>query len=186
MAITSASAGEGKTLTAVNLAIVLAEAGKNVLLIDGDLRKPSVHERFDIPNTAGLTAAFLTESRDVSSFLTEVSDGPRVLVAGPRPPSPAQIIGSARLTEMIEGLRPTADIILVDTAPLLGLADAALWLSNVDAVLFVARAGKTRLSDLDEAIRIVEESGTPILGVVLNDSTRAHKKTADYYQRGRS
>lgn len=179
--VTSALANEGKTTTAMNLAIVMSESGKNVLLIDGDLRKPSLHQRWNLPNTAGLTASFLTDPSAVNRFVTEISPTLRVLVAGPRPPSPAQLIGSVRISEMLESLRDAADFILVDIPPILGLADAVLWLRNADAVLMVARSGRTRLGELAEAIQTVEAVGTPILGVVLNDSKPAHRRAAYHY-----
>lgn len=184
LVITSASANEGKSTTALNLAMVMAESGKRVLLIDGDLRKPSLHQRLGVPNTAGLTASFLSNPPAVSSFVMEVSSNLGVLVAGPRPPSPAQVIGSDRLLKMMEACaRGRADVIIVDTAPLLGLADGVLWLRSADAVLLVARSGKTRLSDLAEATRTVEAIGTPILGVVINDSKSARGRAAHYYER---
>ncbi len=178
--VTSGSPSEGKSVVAANLAYVLAEAGRRVLLIDGDLRRPSVAGRLRLPSTGGFTSAFLDPER-VSSFLIHVDDpGLTVLTAGPFVPNPAQILSSTRVDRMLEILASEVDLIIIDAPPIGGLADALLWFPRVDGVLLVARAKSTRFQDLVESTETVKRS-SKLLGIILNDADEPSSRTRYYY-----
>jgi capsular exopolysaccharide synthesis family protein len=171
--ITSSTPGEGKSTTAANLAATLAESSKRVLIIDGDLRKPDVHRHFSLPQHAGFTTAFLMNDREaLPSLLKRIYKSLYVMTAGPRPPNPAELLGSRKAAAIIDELKAPFDVVLIDSPPLLGLADASLLLGSADGVVLVARSGKTRRKQLEEAIDVVRSSQKPLIGVVLNGASR--------------
>jgi receptor protein-tyrosine kinase len=178
--VTSPSQGEGKSTTAANLAEALAESSKKVLLIDGDLRKPDAHRYFSLPNASGLTSAFLVETAAVAAFPAKVTESLAVLTGGPVAPNPTELLSSRKLKAALDVLKEPYDVVVIDSPPMVGLADAALWATLVDGVLLVARRGKTRRGPLEDAIAIVRASRKPLLGVVLNGSTRKSAGLYDY------
>ena len=170
--VTSPGQGEGKSTTAANLAEALAESSRRVLLIDGDLRKPDAHRYFSLPNGSGLTSTFLVDTQSLEAFLDRVNESLSVLTGGPVAPNPTELLSSRKLKQNLEALVRPFDIVIIDSPPILGLADASLWLPLVDGVLIVARKGRTRRGPLEEAIALVRSSRTPIVGVVLNGTSR--------------
>ncbi len=180
--VTSAGSGEGKSTTAANLAETLAESSRRVLLIDGDLRKPDVHRYFELPNHSGLTSAFLVEPDTVRSFVRRVSDRLFVLTSGPVPPNPSELLTSKRMAIMLDKLAPQFDLVIIDSPPLLGLADASVWAMLTDGILLVARKGKTRRGVFGEAIAAARASKKPIVGVIINATERG--KSSHYYYYG--
>lgn len=170
--VTSPSQGEGKSTTAANLAEALAESSKKVLLIDGDLRKPDAHRYFSLPNSSGLTSTFLVDANSLHAFVDRVGESLSVLTGGPVAPNPTELLSSRKMKQNIEALADPYDVVIIDSPPVIGLADASLWMPLVDGVLLVARRGKTRRGPLVEAIQAVRASGKPLLGVVLNASNR--------------
>jgi capsular exopolysaccharide synthesis family protein len=171
--VTSAGAGEGKSTTAANLAASLAQAGKRVVLVDADLRRPTQHQIFSISNSQGLTTALLnTTGRPIEEFLQPTSlDTLRVLPSGPMPPNPAEILGSAAMSQILDDLSRVADIVIFDSPPVLGVADSAIMAPMVDGVLLVLHWGATRRDGLMRAKEVLAPVGTPILGLVLNRMT---------------
>ena len=178
--VTSPNQGEGKSTTAANLAEALSESSRRVLLIDGDLRKPDAHRYFSLPNASGLTSTFLVERSAVSSFPAKVSDTLSVLTGGPVPPNPTELLSSARLKATLETLAADYDVIIIDSPPMLGLADASIWMTLVDGVLVVVRRGKTRRNALDETLQNVRASRKPLVGVVLNGVKRRRRTAYEY------
>lgn len=175
---TSTAADEGKSTTLANLAVTMAQAEQRVLLVDCDLRRPSLHTLFDLPNQVGLTSLLLQESADLPAQPTDVP-GLMVLTSGPLPPRPADILGSRRMEEVIARLREAADIVLFDTPPVVAVTDAAVLATKVDGVLLVFRAGATRRDRAREARRRLEKVNANIVGVVLTDVQ--HESAYDYY-----
>jgi capsular exopolysaccharide synthesis family protein len=164
--ITSAVAGEGKTLTATNLALTLAESYKRqVLLIDADLRRPWVHEMFQLPNDSGLNDGVQGDG-DRSIPLLRLTDHLTVLTAGRPDSDPMSVLSSERIKRVLGEAASRFDMVIVDTPPVGLLTDAHLLASLVDTVLLVVQAGSTRLAAIKTAVEAVGRDR--ILGVVLN------------------
>jgi capsular exopolysaccharide synthesis family protein len=164
--VTSASPGEGKTLTSTNLSLTLSESyHRNVLLIDADLRRPSVHQVFQIPNVLGLTEA-LKSDKEQRLSLIRVSENLSVLPAGRPDPDPMGGLTSDRMRRIIQEAAAHYDWVVVDTPPVGFLSDANLLVAMVDVALFVVRAGKSPYRLIQRALDAVGR--TRILGVVLN------------------
>lgn len=170
--VTSPGQGEGKSTTAANLAEALAESSRRVLLVDGDLRKPDAHRYFSLPNSSGLTSTFLVDPQALPAFINHVGESLSVLTGGPVAPNPTELLSSRKMKATIDALAEMYDIVVIDCPPMLGLADASLWMPLVDGVLLVARQGKTRRSALEETVAAVRAGRKPLLGVVLNGSDR--------------
>lgn len=180
LVVTSATPGEGKSTTISNLATVMAQSDKRVILVDADLRRPSLHKLLKLPNNVGLSTALLDKGRDPAVYLQD-TDTPnlRVMTTGPIPPNPAEMLNSARMHEMIEVLKGEADVVLFDTPPVLAVADTSILASQVDGTLLVVWAGKTRGEMLAQAVERLQSLGIQPLGVVLNKLTQ--RKGGYYY-----
>jgi capsular exopolysaccharide synthesis family protein len=179
--VTSAGVGDGKTLVSANLAAVLAQSGKRVLIIDGDLRRPAAHRLLGVDNGDGLVDTFLTEHartadgsepapRSVEQFVVPTSIEKLFLLrSGAVPPNPSEILGSETAARVLHDLAQAFDIVVIDTPPIGPVADALLLANNADGILVVARAGQTRQDVLRGALEALGPAGKPLLGVVLND-----------------
>jgi succinoglycan biosynthesis transport protein ExoP len=167
--VTSAQPGEGKTVSAANLAIAFALGGQRVLLLDADLRDPGIHQMFDIPNSQGLTDLLRNEATDPDqvTVATEV-ENLRILTAGAPPPNPAELLGSRRMRALLERLQAKCDLIVIDSPPLHVVADAAVLGSFLDATVFVIQAGRTRRGVIRESAEALARADARVLGVVLN------------------
>lgn len=167
---TSTMPDEGKSTTVANLAVTMAQAEQRVILIDCDLRRPTLHTLFNLPNEVGLTSLIL--ANDDAALLLQATPVPglRVLTSGPLPPRPADILGSRRMEAVIERLRAEADVVLFDTPPVVAVTDAAVLASRVDGVLLVLRAGTTTRDRARQAKQILEKVKANVLGVVLNNA----------------
>jgi succinoglycan biosynthesis transport protein ExoP len=172
----------GKSVTIANLAVSLAEGGRRVLLIDGDLRRPSLPKFFDVPNTTGLTNALDEDERADPYTLIRPTDFPGVsiLTSGTIKTTVARLLHSNRLAWIIGTMRDEFDFVLIDAPPLLGLADARILSRYTDGVIFVCRAGHTSVEDLAEARRLLAEDGTYILGTILNDYESQREGSSHY------
>lgn len=178
--VTSASPDEGKSTTLANLAVAFAQGGTRTLLIDCDLRRPSLHTLFGLPSERGLTSMLLGEDRGPSPIVPTPVEGLSLLPCGPLPPNPSEILGSKRFQTLVEGLQAEADLLLFDSPPALAVSDAAVLSRQVDAVLLVASAGKTKRDHAARARQALERGGARILGVVLNNA-RVDAAVYSYY-----
>lgn len=179
--VTSASPGEGKSTTAANLAVVIAQTGKRVILVDSDLRRPSQHLLFGIANDQGLTTALLDTATPLAEHLQETRvPNIHVLASGPIPPNPAELLNSQRMTNLLLELRDAADTIVLDTPPTLTVADASILAPQMSGCILVAQMGRTRMQALDQARDTLQKSGAHLLGVVLN---QVQVGRAGYYYR---
>lgn len=167
--ITSAGPNEGKSTTLANLAVTFAEAGREVIAVDCDLRRPSLHRLFDVPNDRGLSKAISDEVPLDEVLLSTSIPHLRILPSGLVPPNPSEVLGSQRMNRVIEGLRALADIILFDAPPTIAVTDAAVLGVKVDGVLLVVSAGKTKRDHALRAKSLLEKVNAKVLGVVLNN-----------------
>jgi tyrosine-protein kinase len=167
--ITSPRTAEGKTTTVANLAITLAAAGQRVIAVDCDLRRSRLHEVFGISNKVGFTSVLMGEV-PMSGALQEIEgqQGLLVLASGQRPPNPAELLSSTRNKEVFASLGNLADIVLVDSPPVLPVTDASLISTQVDATLVVVSAGLTTAKDLARALETLGQVDAPVTGAVLN------------------
>ena len=166
---TSTAPDEGKSTTLANLAVTMAQAEQRVILVDCDLRRPTLHTLFGLNNDAGLTSMILSQD-DVPPLQETGVPGLRLLASGPLPPRPADILGSRRMEAVIARLRAEADIVLFDTPPVVAVTDAAVLATKVDGVLLVFQAGKTSRDRARRAREMLEKVKANIIGVVLNNA----------------
>lgn len=173
--ITSAVPGEGKTSTATNLAIALAQAGKRVLLVDGDLRRPRVAKLLGLESAVGLTTVLVGRSDLADSIQVHQESGVHFLSSGPVPPNPTEILQARATHELFDALRGMYDHVVVDAPPLLPVADAAIMATDVDGAIIVVRHGKTTREQLGQAIARIDQVGGRTFGVVVNMTPRRGK-----------
>lgn len=182
--VASAESGEGKTTTITNLAITYAQEGKKVLLIDADLRKPSLHHVFQVTNRVGLTNALLNQYA-LSEIIRETEvEQLSLITSGPVPPNPSEILGSQRMLALLEELKEQYDVILFDTPPVLAVTDSLIVSSFCDGVVLVVHAGKVKKDLVRKAKANLEHVKAKLLGVVLNNNSRSKVDGQYYYYYG--
>jgi capsular exopolysaccharide synthesis family protein len=183
--ITSPSAGDGKTTTSANIAWIMAEAGQRVVLVSCDLRRPRIHEFFGLQNDVGFTSVLLGETA-LRDALIAVPDQPhlRMLPSGPVPPNPSELLSSTKAHEVFESLSAIADIVIVDSAPILPVTDAAVLSTHADAILLVVSAGTDKRRDVVRAVETLTQINAPIIGTVLNRSPEADSYSYSRYGYG--
>lgn len=178
--VTSAQFDEGKTTTLANLAITYAQEGKRVLMIDTDLRKPSLHHAFRQSNRSGLTDV-LTQRYELDQVIRHTSvERLFLLPAGPLPPNPVEMLVSRRMKQVMGLCRENFDVVLVDTPPAYALSDAQIMSSLCDGVLLVVQAGRVKREMALKAKANLERVGAHVLGVVLNKVSRKRIKEYGY------
>jgi capsular exopolysaccharide synthesis family protein len=167
--VTSANPGEGKTTTVANLALVMAQTGKRVIAVDSDLRRPALHRFFGVENGTGLTTLLLSGEPELDGCLKPTAfDNLWVLPSGPQPPNPSELLGSRRLESVLQTLKQSADVIIMDSPPALAVADASILASRVAGTLLVIDSGRTRAGSLQQAKEALGRAKTNLLGAVLN------------------
>ncbi|HEY9577422.1 MAG TPA: CpsD/CapB family tyrosine-protein kinase [Pseudobacillus sp.] len=180
--VTSAGPGEGKSTTAANLAIVFAQQGKKVLLVDADMRKPTMHYTFNFTNTIGLTNV-LAKQKSISAAIKETNiEGLAILLSGPVPPNPAELLGSRMMEEFLKEAYHLYDMIIFDTPPVLAVTDAQVLANQCDGTVLVINSGKTEVDGAVKAKELLQAAKAKPLGVVLNN--RKLKETSYYYYYG--
>lgn len=190
--VTSAGPEEGKSTTLSNLAVTLAQAQKRVAVIDCDLRKPTLHRIFDLDNGQGLTTV-LVGAAAAEEVTQRVDIGQQsgaegclhVIPSGPIPPNPAELLDSERMRALLPEIAGRYDHVLVDSPPVVAVADATILASRVDGVLLVVRSRMARNDLLREAKRLLEKANARILGAVLNDVAYSDDEYRYYYYYGR-
>ncbi len=170
MVVTSAAPDEGKSTTLANLAVTMAQAGKKVILVDCDLRRPSQHQIFNARSSPGLTDLVRDESLLANPPLQETPVANlKLLTTGQLPPNPSELLGSRRMDEIIAALLTRADVALFDAPPIIAVTDAALLSAKVDGVLLIISAGKTRREQARKAQALLEKVNARLIGTVLNN-----------------
>lgn len=179
VAVTSSVPGEGKSTTACNYALSLAETGEKVLLIDCDLRKPTVHRNFKISNAAGLTNILLGEAA-AESTICLAGNGLSILTSGTLPPNPSEVLGSQRMKDFLHEMEKQYDYIVIDTPPLLAVADGQIISSMSDGVLLVVESKKTPKDSVLRSKELLKNVNANILGIILNKCEISNKKGYGY------
>jgi succinoglycan biosynthesis transport protein ExoP len=180
--VTGSLPQEGKTTVAANLAVALAQAGEQVVLVDGDLRRPSIAKAFSLSGASGLTNVLLGELAPNQAVQRWRDDLPLyVMASGPIPPNPSDLLGSPRFVEMVEHFTSGGTTVIVDSPPLLPVTDAAIIARSTDGALLVTRIGATKIEQLASSVDALRTVGATILGVIGNRLTATGTTTASAY-----
>ena len=179
--VTSANAGEGKTTTLANLGVALAKAGQRVILVCCDLRRPRLHAFFGLSNEVGFTSMLLGEA-PIARALQSVPGIPRlrVLASGPLPPNPSELLSSGRTKDVFAALKGDADIVLIDSPPVLPVTDALVLFRHVDATIMVFAVGQTSQKQAATALAMAQQVDAPLVGTLLNGATLTGAYGAPY------
>ncbi|CAA9551442.1 MAG: Tyrosine-protein kinase [uncultured Thermomicrobiales bacterium] len=183
--VSSAGPSEGKSTVTANLAAAIAGSGLVTVVVDADLRRPTQHRIFDIPNDRGLTSLLTHPQQPWNWAAAEVIPGRLFVVpSGPQPPNPSDLLSTERMRRLLADMRSTADLVIVDTPPLLAAADALVLAPHTDGVVLLCRAGATRREALKRAVGKLQHGSIRVIGTVLNgqrSSSEAGYYYAEYY-----
>jgi capsular exopolysaccharide synthesis family protein len=166
--VTSSQPGEGKSTTIANLAVVFAQQGKKTLLVDGDMRKPTVHYTFHLENQRGLTSV-LTKRSELDQCIQETEvDNLFVLTTGPIPPNPAELLSSQAMKDLLHQDLQSFDVVLIDTPPVLAVTDAQILANQCDGTILVIKSGETPVDAAVKSKELLAAANAKLLGTVLN------------------
>lgn len=170
--VTSPAAHADKSMTLANLAVIMAEGGRQVILVDGDLRRPALHEIFGLENKVGLSDV-IRQADALSALPLQESgvEGVRLLTSGPLPQNPSVLLGSPSMEKVITHLAAQADLVLYDAPPVLAVTDAALLATRVDGTLLVVRAGGTRREHVQRAQDLLARVNAHLVGAALTHAS---------------
>ena len=179
--ITSPTANNGKTINAINLAVSFAQMGKRTLLIDSDMRNPTMHRMFSIPVKNGLSEILAGLTDNISVSKTGI-ENLSVLTAGKIPPNPAELLSSNRMDKLLDFVREHYDCVFVDTPPTNIVTDSTLFAQKVTGYILIVKTDTTNLNDVKTTVSNLEQIEANILGFILNDVTSDKKKYYSYYR----
>ncbi|AJY73978.1 CpsD/CapB family tyrosine-protein kinase [Paenibacillus beijingensis] len=179
--VASAQSGEGKSTTVSNLAVTYAQEGKKVLLIDADLRKPTIHRIFGLSNRTGLTSVITGQFHSSEAIQSTEVENLSILPSGAVPPNPAELLASQKMKAFINEMKDTYDIIIFDTPPVLAVADSLIVSSVCDGVVIVIQEGKVKRELVKRAKESLERVNAKLIGVVLNNVKKSKKNGYYYY-----
>lgn len=172
LALTSANASEGKSTVTDNLAIVWAQTGQKVLLVDADLRRSTLHRTFNLDNREGLTTILTSRAHtiDLNTIIQPSGiDNLSLLPSGPTPPNPAELLSSQRMKDFLKAARERYDMVIVDVPPMLVVTDTQVISRNLDAVVLVVKQGQTQKLGAKRAVELLKMAHANLLGYVMND-----------------
>ena len=178
MVVTSSVPAEGKSTTAANLAMAMALDGKRVIIVDADLRRPSLHKLFRLESSPGLTDVLVGTHEVEDVIKSSGVDNVNVISAGSPPPNPAELLGSAKMIDLIKHLQTLADVVLFDSPPALAVADSIVLASRTDGVVLVIGYGETKKTNSRKAVELLQRANARVLGTVLN---RVEGPSSGYY-----
>ncbi|MEV5027111.1 CpsD/CapB family tyrosine-protein kinase [Paenibacillus sp. LPE1-1-1.1] len=179
--VTSSQPGEGKSITCANMAVSFAHANKRVLVIDADLRKPAQHHIFGLSNHKGLTSALFHQQELKDVIQHSNTENLSVIAAGPNPPNPSELLSSDHMGALLEKLRETYDVIIIDTPSIMSVTDAQIVAAQSDGVVLVIGSGKVKKEVALKAKASLEHVQANLIGVVLNNINRNHSDSYSYY-----
>ncbi|TMW72238.1 CpsD/CapB family tyrosine-protein kinase [Alteribacter natronophilus] len=179
--VSSSGPGEGKSTTIANLGVVLSQQQKRVLLIDSDLRKPTVHFTFQLPNQTGLTNVLTRQATFEEAVLETEIPYLEVLPSGPVPPNPSELIGSKSMRDLLAKVEGIYDYVILDAPPVNLVTDPQILSSQCDGVVLVVRSGKTEVDGAKKAVESLKKANAHIIGAVLNDREMEDKSYSYYY-----
>lgn len=178
--VTSSMRGEGKSTTAVNLSYVLAEKGKRVLLIDGDLRIPSVAKKMDIESSPGLTDLLMGKGAQIGDFQSDILNNWYILPSGSIPPNPSELLGSRRMEAILADLKNKFDYIIIDLPPVNIVSDALSISNLISGMIVVIREDYTEKKELEHCFRLLKLSNVNVLGCVMNEAKNGNGSYGKY------
>lgn len=181
--ITSSTANNGKSINAINMAISFAQMGKRTLLIDSDMRNPTVHRMFSIPVKNGLSEILAGLTDNITVSKTDV-ENLSVLTAGKIPPNPTELLSSSRMDKLIDFVKAHYDCVFIDTPPVNLVTDATAFSTKATGYILVVKSETTDIQELKVAVTTLEQIEANIVGFVLNDVNATGKKYYSYYKRG--
>lgn len=179
LVVTSPAMAEGKSTTIANLAVTMAQSGRKTILVDCDLRRPSLHTLFDLNAEPGLTNMVLHDDKEPPLQKTNV-ENLWLLASGTKPPNPADLLGTKKLDQVIATLTEMADIVLFDAPPVIAVTDSAVLGAKVDGVLLVIQAGKTRRDHAERAKELLEKAKVRIVGATLTNAPKDNSVSGYY------
>ncbi|HWO77450.1 MAG TPA: CpsD/CapB family tyrosine-protein kinase [Bacillus sp. (in: firmicutes)] len=180
--VTSSGPAEGKSTTVANLAVVFAQQGKKVLVVDADMRKPTVHYTFRLNNTLGLTNILTKQATLEEAINDSLIENLFVMTSGPVPPNPAELLGSSAMENLLAELYKQFDLVIFDTPPVLAVTDAQILANQCNGTILVVSSGKTEIDYANKSKELLLNAKGKLLGVVLNN--KKDKKGAYYYYYG--
>jgi capsular exopolysaccharide synthesis family protein len=171
--ISSSQPGEGKSTTAANLAIAFAQLRRKTLLIDADLRKPVQHNVFGLSRGPGLSEYLIGESEDVNTIISKTKiENLSLVTAGALPPNPSELLGSDRMSRLVDSLEQEWDMVVWDSPPIVAVTDASMISAEIDAIAIVVKAGQTERSAVDNALDMLKNVKAPLIGAILNGASQ--------------
>ncbi|MDN4495154.1 CpsD/CapB family tyrosine-protein kinase [Ureibacillus aquaedulcis] len=179
--VTSSAPSEGKSTSAANIAVVFAQSGKKVLLVDGDMRKPTSHYTFDLTNGYGLSSVLTRQCDFKVAIQATKIENLSVMTSGPIPPNPAELLGSKSMDTMISELLNEYELIIFDTPPMISVADAQIVSNKVDATVLVINSGKSEKDNVLKAKELLTAAKANIIGVILNNYNIENSHYYYYY-----
>ncbi len=185
--VTSSAQGDGKSTTAINLAYVLATDKKRVLLIDGDMRLPSIAKKMDMIGTFGLSNLLVTQSvEDVECFRSDILENWYIIPAGNLPPNPSELLGSTKMQKLLDSLAEQFDYIILDLPPVNAVSDAIAVSRWISGMLLVVRQNYTNKKDIENCVRQLTFSNVKVLGCVMNECVDGVSKKGKYKRYSKS
>lgn len=178
--VTSSEPGEGKSTTSGNLALCLAQGEKKVILVDCDLRKPSLHKKFKISNIVGLSDVMIGKEELVTA-MHRYNNNLVILTSGKIPPNPSEMLSSKAMTTLLDKLKQNFDYIILDTPPVQAVTDSQILATKADGAILVVRAERTKKDSVQNAISLLKKVNANIIGTVLNGLDNSRNKYYYYY-----